>query len=190
MDIPKYWPIPKEWDDLRGHARYKQLLSYAMELHAQKGADYSGTDRDSLTNLRQAKDLGISPFVGVLVRMSDKWERIKSLVRDGRTDQPKVTDESILDTLFDLSAYALLAYILYEEEVDVRRPITPDGRFRLERVAFEQNIILTGDGSPTGQEAVDIASGASDCAATWGPESWAGSREVPSATEHVGRRSS
>jgi hypothetical protein len=119
--VPRDQKIPAEWEQLPGSLRFKQLLAYQMETHVRKGGDYSGSGRDTLTNLRQAADIGVAPSIGVLVRMSDKWERIKSLVRDKRIDQPFVVDESIFDTLLDLSNYSLLDIIMLEEEADARQ---------------------------------------------------------------------
>jgi hypothetical protein len=112
--------IPAEWENLPGHPRFKQLLAFQMEVHAAKGGDYSGGDRDMLANLRQCEDIGIAPWRGVLVRISDKWERIKSLARNGRENSPAVKDESILDTMLDAANYFMLDYILFEEEQLVR----------------------------------------------------------------------
>jgi hypothetical protein len=122
MPVPHDYPIPAEWQDGRGHPRYLQLLAYMRDLHIRKGGDYSGQERDSLSNLRTSTDLGIPPHVGVLVRISDKWERIKTLVRENR--DPLVAEEAITDTMFDAAAYFLLDIILYEEAVDVaaKRP--------------------------------------------------------------------
>jgi len=48
--------------------------------------------------------------------MTDKWSRIQSLRRDASNDR---VGESILDTLRDLAAYALIAVCLIEEEQEV-----------------------------------------------------------------------
>lgn len=48
-------------------------------------------------------------MVSYLVRMEDKINRIKSLTVD--KNQQQVKDESVLDTLLDLSNYCLLAAI-------------------------------------------------------------------------------
>ncbi len=53
--------------------------------------------------------------VGVLVRLGDKVARMQSVSRTGVN---LVADESLRDTLMDLSLYALLAVILLDEGGD------------------------------------------------------------------------
>lgn len=88
---------------------FTKLLSEITELHDRKNQDYARDD-DPLSNFRRAQRLGVAPFVGILVRMSDKWSRLEELA-SGKTPQ----NESMRDTLIDLSVYALLAIILLDE---------------------------------------------------------------------------
>lgn len=75
----------------------------------QKNADYSGVETDPFRNFKACNMYGITTEQGLLVRMSDKMMRISNLL----TKEAKVKDESIKDSLKDLSNYALilLAYI-------------------------------------------------------------------------------
>lgn len=66
-----------------------------------KGHDYSGTDM--LGNLR---DFG---WQGVIVRIGDKYHRLKNFCKQGEL---KVKDETIEDTLKDLINYGFLALLL------------------------------------------------------------------------------
>ena len=91
-------------------AKFDELLDEIRELRASKGHDYAETT-DPLSNLRMAKNLGISPLDGVLVRMSDKWSRLCQL-RRGKS--PK--HESLRDTLIDNAVYSLLAVLLLDEQ--------------------------------------------------------------------------
>lgn len=50
-----------------------------------------------------------TPLAGVYVRMSDKIERMRSLL--GRLDEPEVS-ESLDDTIRDLAGYCILALIM------------------------------------------------------------------------------
>lgn len=88
---------------------FNDLLAELSDLHERKNHDYS-EDLDPLSNFRRAAKLGIDPFAGVLVRMSDKWARIEQL-QAGKTAK----NESLRDSLIDLSAYALLAILLLDE---------------------------------------------------------------------------
>lgn len=98
-------------EDLNGHPRFYELLETIAELHSRKNSDYA-KKTDPLSNFKECEDFGIPAFNGTLVRMSDKWSRIKQLTKKGSAS---VKGEAITDTLMDMSVYALLAIILYEE---------------------------------------------------------------------------
>ena len=95
-----------------GHPRFYQILQKMAELHSRKNHDYSGTD-DPLKNLHAVEKIGITPFMGVLVRLQDKWSRIEQFANSGKV---LVKDESVIDTLMDNAVYSLLAIILLEEQ--------------------------------------------------------------------------
>lgn len=88
---------------------FNALVSEILDLHEKKNSDYASDD-DPLSNFRRAAKLGVDPFTGILVRMSDKWGRLEELAR-GKSPQ----NESMRDTLIDLSVYSLLAVILLDE---------------------------------------------------------------------------
>lgn len=88
---------------------FDALLAEVAALHNGKNHDYAH-DTDPLSNLRRAQLLGVDPFVGVIVRLSDKWSRLEQLV-SGKV--PK--HESIRDTLMDNAIYSLLAILLLDE---------------------------------------------------------------------------
>jgi len=90
--------------------RFWELLLEVWDMVNKKGADYG--DKDSLANLHASEKFGIPPWIGVLLRNNDKWNRIINLC-DGHS--PAVKDEGLRDTLLDHAAYDLLAYILHEE---------------------------------------------------------------------------
>jgi hypothetical protein len=93
--------------------RYIALLAEMVELHRRKNAGYVGKDNeDAWANFREAEEFGVSTFQGVLIRMSDKYARIRSLVRNPDNEQ---VGEAITDTLMDLAAYALIAICIHEE---------------------------------------------------------------------------
>jgi hypothetical protein len=95
-----------------GHPRYYALLEEMAEMHERKARDYSG-DEAALSNFYAARKLGMTPLQGVLVRMSDKWSRIQSLVLQGGTGM--VRGETLADTHMDMAAYNLIAIVLEEE---------------------------------------------------------------------------
>lgn len=95
-----------------GHKRFYELLEVMADIHNRKNQNYAKI-KEPLSNLKMSQEFGVSPFLGALTRMSDKWSRIVQLA-GGKQDK---VGESIKDTLLDLSIYSLLAIILYEEEV-------------------------------------------------------------------------
>lgn len=97
-----------------GHSkRFLELLVEIEDLHHRKNAGYAGDSDDPWLNFREAERFGVSPFKGCLIRMSDKYSRIGSLVRNPSNEQ---VGESIIDTLMDNAVYSLIAICLYEEE--------------------------------------------------------------------------
>jgi hypothetical protein len=94
-----------------GHPEFYKLLDQMADLHSRKNHDYAGTS-DPLKNLRACERLEIDPFMGVLVRLQDKWSRIEEFAKQGVM---LVKDESVEDTLMDNAVYSLLAIILRRE---------------------------------------------------------------------------
>lgn len=91
----------------------KQVYAENLEIAERKNSDYAAED-DAFKNLKMCESYGVPAAKGVLVRMSDKMTRISNLL-----NRPAlVIDESVIDTLRDLSVYATLLMILlqYEEE--------------------------------------------------------------------------
>jgi hypothetical protein len=100
-----------------GHPRFYELLKRMEKVHAAKNHDYSGT-LDPLRNLRQCGDAGVEPWVGVVVRLTDKMDRLKTFAAKREF---RVKDESVADTFIDMANYALLGLILYEESESKKR---------------------------------------------------------------------
>jgi hypothetical protein len=92
--------------------RYKQLLDDAWDLHVRKNAGYAGDDPDPFANFRMSEKLGIPAWQGSLVRLGDKFIRVNNLTKNPNLDQ---VNESLVDTLSDLAAYALITICLLEE---------------------------------------------------------------------------
>lgn len=113
-----------------GSIRYKALLDEAFELHLKKNQGYAANNPDAFANFRLAEGIGLTPLQGVLVRLGDKFARVQSIARDKRND---LVNESLRDTLMDLSAYALIGICLMEEtgedardEVERKKPRAAD----------------------------------------------------------------
>lgn len=76
---------------------FEQLAKQLVETQKRKNADYGSSFNQTLN------EFGL---VASATRMSDKFNRFKSLMRCGST--ARVEDEKIEDTLMDLAAYALM----------------------------------------------------------------------------------
>lgn len=98
--------------NFHGHPQFYALLDEMAKLHSRKNHDYAGKG-NPLRNFYKCKEMGLSPFQGVMVRLSDKWSRLESFMRQGVLE---VKNESIKDTLMDNAVYSLLAMILLDEE--------------------------------------------------------------------------
>lgn len=85
--------------------RIKEIFKEDLKLLLRKGHDYAG-DGDCMQNLR---DFG---FNGIVVRIGDKYHRLKTFSQQQKLQVP---DETVIDTLRDLRNYAFLAQILYED---------------------------------------------------------------------------
>lgn len=89
---------------------FLDLLQEMRRLHESKSADY-GSEDDPLANIRQGADfVNIEAWRGCMVRIADKVQRLRTYCRTGR-----LVHEGVRDTLLDLSAYSLLAIVLFDE---------------------------------------------------------------------------
>lgn len=82
--------------------QHERLIQQLHETYVKKNMAYG--DSFSLS----IKKYGM---VAALTRMSDKWNRLETLMMGGKND---VSDESIKDTLLDLANYALMTYMEME----------------------------------------------------------------------------
>ena len=82
------------------------IFTNCIHLAARKNKDYASSD-DALENF---KDFG---FLGVVVRLNDKFKRLKNVTQNKKT---AVKDETVLDTLRDIIVYGAIAIIMKEEE--------------------------------------------------------------------------
>lgn len=76
--------------------RFKEITSDMAETYNRKNNDYSDSFGQSI------REFG---FVAGVVRISDKFNRLKSLL-SGK--EQKVNDESVQDTLLDMANYCIM----------------------------------------------------------------------------------
>lgn len=83
-----------------------------LEIIKAKNSDYTN-GAGPFANFEGAEEFGIDRLKGLFLRMSDKWQRIKSFAKQGGL---KVKGESIKDALRDNIGYSLLALAMVEED--------------------------------------------------------------------------
>ena len=98
-------------------SRFHEILESLGELHDKKQADY-GLDNDPFANVRASQSWGMPAWVGAMVRATDKVRRLQTFARKG-----ELRNESVIDAFDDLAVYAIIARVLYEQELENERAI-------------------------------------------------------------------
>lgn len=80
--------------------KFKEITKGMADLYERKNSDYGGSFENSVEEF--------GPVAGI-VRISDKFNRLKSLLLKGKTQ--KVNDESVSDTLTDMACYCIMLKI-------------------------------------------------------------------------------
>ncbi len=115
----------------------------------QKNSDYTGGKgaTDVFANFNASKMLGIHPVQGLLLRVIDKIQRIRSFTNDKELSVPNETVEDACD---DIVNYAILAKaMLMEERSQIERPVSklPTGQ---EEVQAEKRMNVIGQNGNEG----------------------------------------
>lgn len=90
--------------------RFHAILAELGALHDRKQQDY-GRKSDPFANVRASEDWGPAPWVGSMIRATDKLRRLQSFVQNGT-----LANEGVEDSLRDLAVYSIIALVLWEEE--------------------------------------------------------------------------
>ena len=93
-----------------GDPRFHALIDTIRDLHDAKQADY-GTNADAFANVRGSEDWGVVPWVGAMIRATDKVKRLQTFARTGR-----LQNEGVRDSFLDLAVYAIIAHVLFDEQ--------------------------------------------------------------------------
>ena len=91
--------------------RFQKIADANVALVSRKNADY-GNEEDAFKNFTIGEAFGVDRKTGVLTRMIDKLMRVSNLLKR----QGKVSEESVMDTLDDLSNYAIILRLMIEDE--------------------------------------------------------------------------
>lgn len=87
-------------------AVFKHITEKMAETYAKKNHDYGDAFGKSVNEFG---------YISAVVRMNDKMERIKSLIK--LENKTLVQDESIADTLLDLANYSVMTLVeMYTEK--------------------------------------------------------------------------
>jgi hypothetical protein len=92
-------------------ANIKQTFLAGLGIIQKKNADYAN-DADPFKNFRFAELVGVNPYRGILVRITDKLARVSNLL----DKEAAVKDEAINDTLLDLINYTAILKAFLEEK--------------------------------------------------------------------------
>ncbi len=97
-------------DTTHGHPSFYMFVQKMCEIHAAKNQDYGGGN--PLGNFLECNEIDVPSVIGIMVRLGDKWSRLKSLIKQGGVGQVK--DESIIDTLMDTANYSILMAVMFK----------------------------------------------------------------------------
>lgn len=89
--------------------RFKAVLDQLWALHQRKGDDY-GRDGDPYANIRQYERLGIDPWVQCVGDIMENLGRVESFIKNG-----SLKNDPLENSLLDIASYAIIAYILFNE---------------------------------------------------------------------------
>lgn len=89
------------------------LTAEAQSIMHKKNHDYTGGSGDPYANFRGAEYLGLHPATGLLLRMQDKLQRIRTFAERGEL---KVDGEGLKDAVIDCINYSILVYGLLTED--------------------------------------------------------------------------
>lgn len=102
--------LPPGMSAHKSSQKFYQIMGKLMALHAVKQADY-GSKEDPFANVRASREFGVPPWLGAIIRLNDKVNRLKSFALKGA-----LKNETVIDSMDDIAVYAVIAHVLFEEE--------------------------------------------------------------------------
>jgi len=116
--------------EAQGSPEFEAVIREVVDMHRRKGADY-GTKDDFFANVSASAHWGIEPWVGAMMRVSDKVARLQSAAK-GST----LRNEGIEDSLLDIATYAIIAVCLF------RRANPTESRFLLSNESLFNDVMF------------------------------------------------
>lgn len=109
------------------------LSTAALEVMKKKNQDYTGGSDDPFANFRGSLAMGVEPEIGLMIRMTDKLQRVKSFIAHGEL---AVANEDVMDIGHDLINYSvLLMGLLMERRLStIGLEVTNEDEFEFETV--------------------------------------------------------
>ena len=98
--------------------QFHAILQEMAETFDRKNKDY-GQDADPFANVRASQHWGIAPWIGAMVRATDKVTRLQTYTQKGT-----LANEGVEDSLLDLAVYSIIALLLFREQQD-KGHVTP-----------------------------------------------------------------
>jgi hypothetical protein len=112
------------------HASVVPIRNKALAIVKAKNHDYTVGSQDPLSNFcLSAEILGIDNKIGLMLRMIDKHQRLRTFATKGTL---KVANEGAQDAVLDLCNYTVLLAGLY-----LHQPISYETLLKLHRTLFE-----------------------------------------------------
>lgn len=105
--------ITRKVNDMNKIDRHSEICNNLYELYKSKNTDYGDSFGETF------REFGM---ISTVVRMSDKWNRIKSLTKGAKNE---VKDESLKDTLMDLANYCIMTVIEIDTENEKPKCMLP-----------------------------------------------------------------
>lgn len=94
---------------------HEDTCNYCRSIMKAKNTDYTGGSDDPFANFRISEAFGVHPVIGILMRLSDKMQRIKAFVANGKM---AVAAESADDACDDIINYAVLIKGMFHEAAE------------------------------------------------------------------------
>jgi len=84
---------------------HDKTCGICRQVMEKKNQDYAGGSNDPFANFRITEVLGVHPATGILIRVMDKLQRIRSYIANGSL---AVKDETFMDATEDVINYMIL----------------------------------------------------------------------------------
>ena len=93
---------------------HEETTRRCLEIMLKQNSDYTGGEKskDVFANFKMSEMLDIDPILGLVMRVLDKIQRIRSFTNDGEL---KVNNESVYDACEDVINYMILAKAMFIE---------------------------------------------------------------------------